>query len=482
MKEETVDALDTVLTLEKGSTSFRRDDIPDALIDTEFVAEEFRPPTRCPVREWCDAYCDSEIQDDEVFVQCDDDHEGLLSIEEHRFYSLQLEKILEVFAESIDRSLASFDESHLPRYISGELDDSTNLYLIVSPAEYEATVNKICMETLQEESPALLITPEKSIKDLLEIQALFSSGNLIYSVPLTEVSNSEEIQGSLERMDAIQEMEQQILREQGGEHSVVYRVNSNPRYILTELNHMRLLRLAKELPQHSGTRLEKVAESAFSHLFVTYPESGGEDDRGSNLPDILFYVSESVLPDGYEPILGVVDAKSGKDAKFGSEPVEGKHTEYLKRARRQSVSPDQIAHTFVVLDFDGQQEIDFYDEMSEKYTENEYMIVVTAEALSLIMAAYLSHTVSNELELVKGNFQSMIYPFFHQDSFIEAGLSEITRSVGQNPDEYKRRYQERPGLMIITQEVVEERIQEFVESPNDVQRILESYFHQMPTV
>jgi len=379
-------------------------------------------------------------------------------------------------------ALNAFDSAERPRYVSGVLNEGFNIYLIVSPADYTKTVNKICIKTLQEESPALLITPEKSIKELLEIQSLFSSGNLIYTIPFTLLSERAEIKSSLKTIEEIQELENQILSQHESEHPVVYQINPNPRYILTELNHMRLLRLAKELPRHSGIRLEKIGESAFSHLFVTYPDSGGEDDRGSNLPDILFYISDTALPDGYKPVLGIVDTKSGDDASFGSEPVEGKHTEYLKRGRRESVSPDQLAHIFVILGFDGQQEISFYDKMNKRYNEGEYMVIITAEALSLIMASYLAHTVSNDLKLVHGNFQTVIYPFFNQESFINAGLSDITREVGQNQPDYDRRYQEKNGLMTVTEEVVKKRLKDCVESPNEVERILDSYFYQMPTV
>jgi hypothetical protein len=245
---------------------------------------------------------------------------------------------------------------------------------------------------------------------------------------------------------------------------------------------MRLLRLAGELPQSSGTRLEKVAESVFSHLFVTNRGSGGEDDRGSNLPDSLFLISKNAIPEGYESVLGIVDTKSGKDASFGSEPVEGKHDEYLNRARRESVGADLRAHIFVVLGFDGQKEFDFFDEMASNYKEGEYMIIFTDEALSMIMSAYLSHTLSNELKLVHGNFNAVIYPFFSPEQFRDADLGEIIREVGQKPEEYRRRYQERNNLIIVTSEVVRKRIRDCCESPGDAEGLLNSYFRPLPTV
>ena len=482
MNEEIVEALDDLLTVEDGSTRFREDDVSSQLVNSAYLEKQFSGPTRCPIHPECKANCDWEKEAEELHVVCDKGHEGTVPLENYNFYGIQFRNILEAVAEDIGDSLQYFDDSNLPRHVTGGLENGCNLFLVVSPADYEKAINEICVESLSEGIPAILITPENSIKDLLEIKSLFSAGNMIYTVPFTMLSESEEIASSLSTIKDIQELERKILEEQKGEHPVIYRVNSNPRYILTELNHMRMLRLAKELPRHSGDRLEKVGESAFSHLFVTYPETGGEDNRGSNLPDILFYISNTALPDGYEPILGIVDTKSGKDASFGSEPIEGKHTEYLRRGRRESVSAETLAHVFVILDFDGQQEIDFYDEMEQHYEEDECMVIVTAEALSLMLAAYLAHTVSNELKLVHGNFQTVIYPFFNHESFMNAGLSNITRNVGRDQSGYDTNYQERNGLLIITEEVVKRRIENCVESPNEVENILERYFALLPTV
>jgi hypothetical protein len=483
MDDELIDGLDSLLTLEEGSTSFDREDIPEQLRDTEYIEEDFRPPTRCPVVGDCRAACDHERDGSIIQVACDEGHEGTLSVEEHTYYDIAFESLMRAIAAHLGRELSNLELDTRPRYVSGTTADGFNIYLIISPSDYEKTVNEICMETLREDTPALLITPENSIFELLEIQSLFAAGNLIYTVPFTMLTEPGEIQASLETITEIQALEQQFIQQQAdSDHPVVLQANSNPRYILTELNHMRLLRMAGELPQSSGTRLEKIGESVFSHLFVTYPETGGEDDRGTNLPDSIFYIADHSLPEGYDSILGIVDTKSGKDASFRTEPVEGKHDEYLERGHRQSVAADQLAHIFVILAFDGQQEIEFYDEMAERYREGEYMVIFTAEALAMIMTAYLAHTVSNELKLVEGDFQTTIYPFFHQDRFRDAGLASITREVGQNQDEYDDAYMQRDGLLIVTKDVVKQRLQDCVESPGEVEHILSSYYREMPTV
>lgn len=483
MNEDTIEALDQLITLEGGSTSFQTAEIPDILHGSEFLTESFRPPTLCPLLDECRARCDCEFEGDVLHVVCDDGHEGNVPAEDYTYFDIAFEPLLEAVSTHIGSELHSIDPSPKPRYIVGHTQQGFDIYLIISPSDYEKTVNEICMTTLMDERPALLITPEDTIDELLEIQSLFAAGNLIYTVPFTMLTERDEVQHSLETISQIQEVEQQVIDEQVDEqHPVVYRVNSNPRYILTELNQMRLLRLAGELPQSSGTRLEKIGESTFSHLFATHPEAGGEDDRGSNLPDSIFYISHQSLPADYESVLGIVDTKSGDDADFGSETIEGKHDEYLQRGRRQSVPADLHAHIFVILDFDGQQELAFYDDMADHYQDNEYMVIMTAEALAMIMSAYLSHTVANELTLIEGDFQTTIYPFFHKDKFRDAELAGITREVGQKQEEYDQKYMQREGLIIVTQEVVKQRLQDCMESPSEIENLLSTYYQPMPTV
>lgn len=482
MKEDEINALDTLLTEEDGSTSFSKKEVPSNLIDTEYILEDLRPPKRCPFFDDCRAFCESQRDGSELIVQCDDGHDGRVPVENHLYFQLPFEPIIDSIAEIAGRELDQSSDSSLPKYFTGTTTDGVNLYLIVSPADYEKAVNEICIETLREDIPALLVTPQKKVKNLLEIKSLFSSSNLIYTIPFTMLTEPELIQNSLSTIEGIQGLERSIIEDVEDQHPIVDRVNSNPRYILTELNHMRLLRRAKELPQHSGTRLEKVGETAFSHLFVSYPEAGGEDDRGGNVPDNLFYISDTVLPENANPVLGIADTKSGDDAGFGTEKVEGKHDEYLKKARRQSVGAKNIAHMFLILDFDGQKEIEFYDKMKPIYKDNEFLLIMTAEALALILDAYLSHTVSNDLKLITGNFQEVIYPFFDSQAFQDSGLGGITREVGKNQEKYDNDYQQREDLVIVTQEVVKQRLKNCVKSPNDVEGIFEDYFKPLPTI
>jgi len=68
MRKEEVKALDDILTLEDASTSFRKQDISGEILDSKYVTEDFRPPTRCPVYQNCQANCDWEEEGNEIFV------------------------------------------------------------------------------------------------------------------------------------------------------------------------------------------------------------------------------------------------------------------------------------------------------------------------------------------------------------------------------------------------------------------------------
>jgi hypothetical protein len=217
------------------------------------------------------------------------------------------------------------------------------------------------------------------------------------------------------------------------------------------------------------------------HLFPTQPERGGEADSGANLPDNVFYLWEegSYGHIDYEPILGLVDTKSGQEANFGQEKVRGKHDDYVKGARKISFKHGSVGHIFLILDIDGQQEIKFYDRMQDDYEENMYMIVLTLDALITIFSAYLSSVVSNELKLNAASFNRAIYPLFHRDTYNSEPfehLRRVFREVGQQPEEYRMKLLERPGLMVINRDVVIEHFNTLIEGPTELEEILNRYF------
>ncbi|MCD2200793.1 hypothetical protein LPA44_12930 [Halobacterium sp. KA-4] len=495
MSKSLLEALAEAVASRLRDGDIHYDDLPEALLETKFVDSELKPPQRCP-----NPHCRAQLRDQEtdkseqVFrTRCtgtsDGVHEETISFEKRRFFDLDWESVLEKVSTEISRELARFDQQSLPSSVHGVTKEGLRISIIGGrKPEREAT--KVYAHALRENQPTLLLVPDTEIDSYLETQSLFSTGSLVYTAPLSMLAeDSEYLENPVEAMEQIQALEEDIVREELGEesHKVVGRIHSNPRYMLTELNHMRLLRANKELEQSSGTRLEEVGYAAFSTLTPTYPDAGGEDDRGDELPDLIFKITD-IAPDPddkYATVGGIVDTKSGDDAKFGSEETEGKHTEYLSRARR-NLDSEFISHIFVVNEIDGKKDIEFFDKMDEFYKANENLVIWYVDALAMLLDVALTVNIRNDLQLIGGDFQKLFYPFFVTEAFRETNVSGITRSVGHQPEqgvgkvqeEYNEEYKGRPRLHVITTDVVKERIRNFVKSPAEVEKDLAEYFRK----
>lgn len=480
MEQQVIESLDELIGLGDGAIAHKRNDIPQftTLSAGGYLREKISEPSHC-IMNGCRARCTVERRDGMLTVECDEGHIGSTDVETRTNYKISYEAVLRGIGNLIDLTITEYDHRHLPRYALAKTDEGIAIYLVVAPRDYTDAIHQICIDTLATNDPAILVTPEETVSDILDIQSLYAIGSLLYTVPFIELTEPESVKHQLNTMSQIQTFEDDIVSNRFKEdlHPVVKRVNANSRYILTELNHMKLLRRQGELPPGDGTRLEKVGESAFGHLFPTLPGKGGQDDIAENLPDNVFYIPKLVDDQiDYASVLGVVDTKSGGDANFAKEKVRGKHDEYLRRGRSAAVPADALAHIFLVLDIDGQQELKFYDKMSDHYRENEYMVVIMIDAFMTIMAAYLSHVVANELQLSKGDFRKAIYPLLHRDTFNNSDLGTITRDVGQNADEYEQQYLQRPGLMVLTKDLVLTHFEAELDQEGDIERILQAYY------
>ncbi len=478
------------LRLREGELS--EETLPSPLTGTDFVNAELKSPQRCPQ---CNGQLRSNQKDvaEQVFRtrctgQYGETHEETVSFEEWRFFDLQWEPVMQRVATGIDRDLEHVEPQSLPSSVHGVTEDGLRISIIGGRnPEREAT--KVYIHALRENQPTLLFVPDVEIDSYLEMQSLFTTGSLVYTAPLSMLGDdSEYLEDPVEAMEQIQDLEEELARNLDEEsHKVVGRIHSNPRYMLTELNHMRLLRANKELPPSSGTRLEEVGYAALSTLTPTYPDAGGEDDRGDELPDLVFKITD-IAPDPddkYATVAGVVDAKSGDDADFGREETEGKHTEYLSRARRH-LDVEYISHVFIVNEIDGKKDIEFFDKMDEYYNSNENLVIWYVDALAMLLETALTANLRNELQLLGGDFQKVFYPFFVTDAFKQTSVSGITREVGQQTEDgpgkvqraYNEAYRERPQLHVITTDVVEERIRTSAESDGEVEKDLAEYFRE----
>ena len=88
MNKKLIGALDELLTLESGSTSFSKTEILSDLIETEYIVEDLRPPQSCPLLEDCRAFCECKRDGSDLVVKCDEGHEGRIPVEDHLYYDV----------------------------------------------------------------------------------------------------------------------------------------------------------------------------------------------------------------------------------------------------------------------------------------------------------------------------------------------------------------------------------------------------------
>jgi ribosomal protein S27AE len=457
------------------------EDVPDSLQDGDYVVERVQDPAECPRCGQGVVIVDNA--DDQFEVRCHRNHFENIPKSERLRYAPNFTKILETIADDLNLTVTGVDSSNLPRFARADTERGTLLYLIYGPRNYRDTVKQIYEDAIERGSPALLITPRGEITDIVELQFIFTVGHLVQAVPFTKLGEPDIIKQSLQTAEQFEDLSSDVMDQRfdsaPGERRE--RADTNPQYILSILSNIRMLRENGEIKPGSGDLLEDTAEAVFMHLFPTQPERGGEADSGQNLPDNVFYLWEdgSYKHIDYEPILGIVDTKSGSTANFAREPVDGKHDNYLDFARKHSFSAGAVAHIFVVLDVDGQQEIKFFDRIKDEYGENMYMVVLTLDALITIFAAYLSSVVSNELKLGSTSFTRAIYPLLHRNTYNaneHTDLRRQFRDVSRSADEYQRDLLERPDLMVITRETVLTRFRKIIEDDGEIEEILGRYF------
>ncbi|WP_226008332.1 hypothetical protein [Natrinema salinisoli] len=482
MRSDIVQALQRFLAEERP---VEENKVP-AELDGVYREKLVQPPSTCVV-DGCDNEARVLEEDGQFLVRCyaNSEHVEYVDKDDRQRYRPDFEAVLNDVAANLSLTSEDYTGDALPRYALIRTEENIDIAVLYGPNDYERTIKDVLQRTIEKGKPCLLLTPRDEISDIVELQSVYGTGYLAYAMPFQQVASTTQIQETLQTIVELHALNQQVIADRFGEdpNDFTVKADRNPSYILSELSQLKILRRNGEIRRGDGSRLEKISEAAFSHLFSVEPGFGGEDSTGEIEPDNLFYIQEegSHGMTEYEPILGVVDTKSGKVANFGQEKVDGKHEEYVKRARRYAFQSAAIAHIFVVADVSGQQEIKFYDRMQRHYGEDMYMIVLTVDGFLAIMAAYLSATLSNELSLDAGSFTRGIYPLFHRDTFNSAEYQYLrahTRNVGHSDkeqSEYEQAYDERPGLLVVTRDVVMAHLEQRIGGTGEIERLLEAY-------
>jgi hypothetical protein len=502
MKSFDSGALESILSHRNPTGNLLQEELPD--IPDMWTSTQIDIPTECPE---CGSFSSHEINERGVVeFTCDNRCSASINKEKFTRYNVEYENIIQNLASYIGFEYQSIKQD-LPRYISSEVNvpletaresanessaeegteeeqiiEKADLRIIISPDDIKKEIRNTLFEVSVSNKPSLVFVKTGTISELLETQSLYASGDLIHFSTLQDFPKSNRLNRRLRNMCKIKKLESDMKQnlESNTDSELIKKVDSNPRYILTELNHMLTLRNSGEIKRWEGDRLEKVTESAFSHIFATLQGRGGQDDNFEKIPDTVFYVGELQNNTGAEPtdpILGVVDAKSGSPAGFSTEKIGDKQIDYVAAARKRQVPADKLAHIFVTTHISSKNDLDFHDRIQDRYSHNEHMVVMTVEGLMQLMEIYLSTTLSDQVSLETNIFVRAARSLFDPDEFYEIGNDKFTRETIQpaDQDEYDSRYAAKHDLLLITPEVVKNNFEHYMKEDPDIEGILTTY-------
>lgn len=486
MNDNIIEGLNQFL---KSGYRLQEEEVPKPLQDTPYIEQVVTDPSNCPKCGGPIKVIDRPGEDADCFVtKCKKRREHVEEIrrEDRIRFEINYDRALTALADQLDWEFSSINsEDTLPRYIVGQTQEGVDICLIHKENRYEETVKEVFDQAIREEQVTLLLTPRDRVKEIFEITEVFAVGPLVCPLPLEQLKDPQSVKQTVNNTKMSRDFTREIEKERGIEKdSFLKRADKNPIYIAGELAYMRHLRENGEISIADGSRLEEICSAAFSHLASVLPGVGGEDDSGSSLPDNLFRIPENEAV-GYDPIVCLVDTKSGTDANFSKELIERKHKGYIRRTQQQpSLRDHTVTHIFVVFEVDGHQEIEFYQGMRQYYDDDTVMVVLTTDALAYLMAAYFSAITANELKLAEGNFTDVIRPFFNRERFYDELTVENRQRtrVDLDPDypdylreKYKQKYIEREQLIVVTGEMVDAHLRRTVETKERIEHILKGY-------
>lgn len=492
MNSDTIDALAKFLS---DGVKTSGESVPQELVEAEFVRKEISVPSRCPGDD-CDARIydsfEADNKEDIAYeVVCKNGCKNEVAPQESTSYRFRPEPTMAAIAAHLDLSPGDDDwvSTNLPRYVNATTADGLELCLIVNPYEYGDTVRDILFDAVEKQLPTILFTPRKNADEIIDIAESYPLGSLVTPLPIELLSERDAMTDVIETSRSALELEEMVFEKRGlSEDELAEKLSQRPRLIEAQLNYIRILREDSTRRYKLGEQMETVCKAAFMALdFRLLPEFGGTESRGTNIPDIVFQLpwrSDEENEEELPRVLAIVDAKSGSDADFEDEDIIGKHKDYIKKAKSQPVYNDHdITHLFVVFDIDDYNEIDWFNGIKPVYRKNTGMVVLYADALLLMLRAAQSPMVRNQLNLSKGKFEEFVRPYFQKRLFTDEeaypNVVRMTRFDGideptKRQQKYQRDYHRRPGLLVVTREMVRRRFEEVVDEEG-VEFILSAY-------
>lgn len=457
--------------------------VPDALRDTDLVTDS--PVLPSCQRDSCTAEpVDSTAQNGIIQYRCANGHSNEVNRKAVLDYQIDHDTVFAELADYLGLSLAAKPNTRsLPKYATAETKEGLDIALVYQPRRYKTAVQEVARRALEETQPTVFLTPHEEAREALNLFEEFPLGPLVCPLPLQLVRDDqalarEMIQAPLrfhETRDLVQE-------EQNIEFADV---SDNPLHVAAQLHYLRTLRENKEFTKADTKLFERVCKAAFAMMFTVYRGRGGQESEFEKVPDLLYKI-DGDTDRGSEPILGVTDAKSSQEARFYTEKIDRKHKPYLDRAYRYADSTYRgfrVAHTFIVFDVAGHQEIDFYrairDEVYANKSLETTMVVWHADALAYAYGLYLMADVVNELKLSVGSFTEALRPFFDSSRFSDPDTDDI-RDMYRLPDQqdYIDDYTNCEDLIVVTLDMVQTHFEDLIQNPHkaEVEHVLKAYF------
>lgn len=393
---------------------------------------------------------------------------------------------------SVDSSVKTGD---LPASACIQTSAGARITLVCDEEYQSKTLTRVFGDSIENHRVNAVFIPGDLRGTVWDQVSKYPIGSLAPVFPLTLLDVPDVVSDVINQGMDSRERSKMALEMQGMDSGLLASLNQNPRLIEGDLGYTRIFR-ENGNGKRLGNRLEEVCKAAFMTLDMSLQhEFGGTS--GKNITDIAAKLpsAESFSPS--DPLLALVDTKSGSNPNLSDEQIVQKHAEYLRQANAKSFEGWHVAHMFVVYQMGGKSanELDWYDAIQEAmqptdhYSGDTTMVVLFAGALSHLIDAHLSISQRNQLNLSIENLRDSLHALFNWREFrkrVPGDIREMTRVDRENKGglskadkRYKKGYNQREQLLVITPEMVDSYLQEIM--TNDEYDIVEADLSKYPS-
>lgn len=259
------------------------------------------------------------------------------------------------------------------------------------------------LEISKKRGNILCIITDKNFEEILKLYSFVTFGKTIKIVPIS-IFNSEEVHYWLDYSTEIKRIEDIIITDLKKERrELVISVNTNPKYVLTLLEHLKTLKQMKK-GKFDYRQLEDMISVVIQQFYASDPTFGGGQSIGKSLPDNIFIVTNK---NGDPKIFGLIDCKSSEIADPNRELTE-KYLNYIKIVRKEVSRSLKVSMIFLVFNFKTNYILKFYDRIEGSLKDLDYIIIFPVDTLIIILEIYLNFIIQGEFRR-KGYYDNFEY-------------------------------------------------------------------------